>query len=83
MNATLLIASVKLHTTNKLTPTGKQYLCFKINGKSSQAAKCVKSGLTNKVIDYILSIDTSEQNKCEKGMLKPPRLKYWSMPILD
>ena len=58
LNDTLPIASVKLHTKTKLTPAGKEYLCFQINGKSSQAAKFVKSRIQNKAIDYILSIDT-------------------------
>ena len=50
---------------------------FRINGKYSQAAKCVKSTITTKVIDYILSIDIFEQ-KCTvpKGMLQSPHLKY-------
>ena len=42
-DATLPIASVKLHTTIELSPAGKEYLCFQINGKSSHTAQCVKS----------------------------------------
>ena len=77
LNATLPIESVKLHTTYKLTPAGQEYLFFQINGKSSQAAKYVKSRTMTKIIDYILSIDTFEQ-QCVvlKGMLKFLRLKY-------
>ena len=39
LNPTLPIASIKLLTTSKLPPDGKEYLCFQINSKSSQAAK--------------------------------------------
>ena len=71
LNVTLPIPSVKLNTTTELPPAGKEYLCFQINGKYSQAAKCVKSRIMNKVVDYILSIDTFEQ-QCAvlKGMLQ-------------
>ena len=50
---------------------------FQINGKSSQAAKCVKYRIITKVIDYILSISTCEQ-QCVllKDVLQSPRLKY-------
>ena len=46
-------------------------------GKSDQAARCIKSRIITKAIDYILSIDTFEQ-RCVvlKGMLQSPRLKY-------
>ena len=77
LNATLHIVSVKLHTTTELPPSGKEYLCFQINGKSSHAAQCVKSRIVNKDVDSILSIDTSEQ-QCVviKGMLQSARLEY-------
>ena len=77
LNGTLPITYVKLHTTTKLPPAGKDYLCFQINGKSSQVAKCVKSRIMTKVIDFILYIDTFEQN-CTviDGMLQFPLLKY-------
>ena len=75
MNATIPIAPVELHTT-KLPPTGKEYFCFHIHGRSSHAAQCVKSLVINKVFDYILSIDTFEQHcvliKC---MLQSSRLE--------
>ena len=52
-------------------------MCFHINGKSSQNAKCVKSRIMTKVIDCVLSIHKFEQKfvviTC---MLKSPRLKY-------
>ena len=56
LNATLPIPYIKLHTTTKLSPAGKEYLCFQINGKSSQATKCLKSRIITKVIISILSI---------------------------
>ena len=46
-------------------------------GKSDQAARCIKSRIMTKMIDYVLSIDTFEQ-KCVvlKGVLQSPRVKY-------
>ena len=51
-------------------------MCFLKEGKTDQAARCIKSRIMTKVIDYVLSIDTFEQ-KCVilKGMLQSPRLK--------
>ena len=82
LNATLPIALVELHTTNKLRPDGKEYLCFQIHGRSSHAAQCVKSRILNKAIDYILSIETFEQ-QCvvSKGMLQSSRLEYHTKTI--
>ena len=76
LDITLPIAPVGLHTTAKLSPVGKEYLCFQINGKSPHAAQCVKSSILNKAIDYILSIDTFEQ-RCAviKCMLQSSRLE--------
>ena len=62
LNTTLTIVPVELHTTKQLSPAGKEYLCFQINGRSSHTAQCVKSRIMNKVIDSILSIDTFEKN---------------------
>ena len=46
-------------------------------GKSYQAARCIKSRIMTKVIDYVLSIDTfEEQCVVLKVMLQSPRLKY-------
>ena len=71
LNSTLTIASFRLQTTTKLPPAGKEYFCFQINGKSSHAAKCVKSRKMNKAINYILSIDTFEQQHfLIKGILQ-------------
>ena len=73
--ATIPIVPVELHTTKKLPPAGKEYLCFQIHGRYSHAAQCVKLRITNKSIDYILSIDTFEQQYVViKGMLQSPRL---------
>ena len=45
-------------------------------GKSGQAARCIKSRIITKVIDYILSIDVFEQKGVVlKCMLQSPRLK--------
>ena len=46
-------------------------------GKYEQAARCIKSRIMTKVIDYVLSIDKFEQ-QCVvlKGMVQSPRLKY-------
>ena len=51
-------------------------MCFQKDGKTAQAARCIKSRIMTKVIDYVLSIDTFEQ-QCVvlKGMLQSPRLK--------
>ena len=77
LNTTLPIAPVELHKTKKLPPPGKEYLCFHINRRSSHAAQCVKLRILNKAIDYILYIDTFEQ-QCILiiGMLQSPRLEY-------
>ena len=47
------------------------------DGKSDQAARSIKSRIITKVIDYVLSIDTFEQ-QCVvlKGIFQSPQLKY-------
>ena len=57
-------------------------MCFKIDGKSAQAGKCVKSRIINKVIDCVISIDIFGK-KCVvlKGMLQSLRLKYHMQTI--
>ena len=52
-------------------------MCFQKDGKTSQAARCIKSSIMTKVIYSVISIDTSEK-KCDvlKGMSQSPRLKY-------
>ena len=42
LNTTLPIAPVELHTTTKLPPVCKEYLCLQINSKSPHAVQCVK-----------------------------------------
>ena len=50
---------------------------FYEGGKYDQAARCIKSRIMTKVIDYVPSIDTFEQKYVVlKGMLQSPRLKY-------
>ena len=58
---TLPILPVELPKTTQLPPLGKEYLCFQVDNKSPPAAQCVKSIVLNKVIDYILFINTFEQ----------------------
>ena len=58
---TLPLVPVKLTKTTELPPVGKYYLCFQVNSKYPHAAQYVKSRVLNKAIDYILSIDTYEQ----------------------
>ena len=67
---------LNLHTPTMLTTVGKEYMCFQKDDKTAQAASCIKSRIMTKVIDYILLIDTFEQ-QCVvlKGILKSPRLK--------
>ena len=62
---------LNLHATVKLPPVGKEYTCFRIDGKTSQAAKCVKYRIITKVIDCVLLIQIFEQ-QCVvlKGMLQ-------------
>ena len=46
-------------------------------GKSDQAARCIKSRIMTKVIGFVLSIDTFEQQSVVlKVMFQSPRLKY-------
>ena len=68
---------LNLNTPTKLPTVGKEYMCFNIDGKSAQEAKCVKLRITIKVIDCVILIDTFEQ-QCVliKGMLKSQSLKY-------
>ena len=76
LSNTLPIPFVKLHTTTKLPTAGREYFCFQINGKYSQAAKYIKSRIITKVINYILYIDTFEQQRVFlKGMFQSTCLK--------
>ena len=68
---------INLHTTTVLPPVGKEYTCFQKDGKTAQAARCIKSRIMTKVIDSVLSIDTFEQQYVViKRMLQSLRLKY-------
>ena len=56
-----------------LPPVGKEYMCFMKGGKSDQTAECIKSRITTKVIDSVLSTDIFEQQRVVlKGMLQSP-----------
>ena len=72
------IASTSSSTLNSNTSmilplVGKEYMYFMKEVKCDQAAKCIKSRIFTKAIDYVLSIDTFEQ-QCVviKGMLQSP-----------
>ena len=60
-----------------ILPTAdKEYMCIMKECKPYQAARCIKLRIMTKVIDYVLSIDTFEQQCVDiKGMLQSPRLK--------
>ena len=48
-------------------------MCFMREVKSDQVAGCIKSRIMTKVIDYVLSIDTFQQQFFVlKGMLQSP-----------
>ena len=58
-------------------------MCFQKDGKTAQAARCIKSRIMTKVIDYVLSIDKFEQQDVVlTGMLKSPRLKDHEQTIV-
>ena len=70
------VSLLNLHTTTKLPPVGKEYMCFRNCGKNAQATKCIKSRINNKVVDSVLRIDTFEQQfVLLKDMLQSPCLK--------
>ena len=52
-------------------------MCFRIDGKSAQSAKCVKYRIMTNVVDYVISVNMFKQ-QCVviKGMLQAPRLRY-------
>ena len=51
-------------------------MCFQIYSKYAQSAKCFKSRIITKVVGYVLSVDTFEQQfVLFKGMLQSPILK--------
>ena len=58
-------------------------MCFQKDGKTSQASRCMKSDITTKMIDCVISVDTfEEQCVVIKGMLKSPRHKDY-VQIID
>ena len=52
-------------------------MCFNNDGKTAQAAKCIKSRIITKEIDCVISIKTFEQQGVLiKYMLQSPHVKY-------
>ena len=74
--ATTSSSILYLNTPTILLTIGKQYMYFQNNGKTAQAARCNKSRIMTKVIGYVLSIDTFEQ-QCVvlKGVFQLTQLK--------
>ena len=54
------VSLLNWHITTVLPPVGKEYMCFQNDGKTSQAARCIKSRIMTNVIDSVLSIDIFE-----------------------
>ena len=81
--ATTSESILNLHKPTILPPVGKYYMCFQKDGKTAQAARCIKPRIMTKVIDYFLSIDTFEQ-QCVvlKGMLQSLQLKDHAETII-
>ena len=52
---------LNLHTTTKLPPVGKEYMCYHNDVKATQEANCIKSRIMTTVIYSVLSIGTFEQ----------------------
>ena len=51
------VRSFNLRATSKFLPVGKKDVCFQVDGKYSQASKCVKSNIITTVVDYVLSVN--------------------------
>ena len=56
--ATTFLRILNLNTPIILPPVGKEDMNFLREVKSDQVARCIKSRIMNKVIDYVLSIYT-------------------------
>ena len=52
--ATTSSSILNLHTTTILPPVGKEYMFFMKYGKTAQAARCIKSRIMTKVLDYVI-----------------------------
>ena len=62
---------LNFNTPTILPLINKVYMCFMREGKSDQAARCIKSRIMTKVIDYVVLIDTFEKQRVVlKGMLQ-------------
>ena len=55
------VSMLNLNTPTILPPVDKEYMCFQKDGKTDQASRCIQSRITTKVIDYVLSTNTFEQ----------------------
>ena len=55
------VSFFNLNTPTNLPLVVKEYMCFHSDGKSAQAAKCVKSRKITEVVYFVLSIDKFEQ----------------------
>ena len=55
------VSLLNLNTPTKLLSVSKEYMCFQIDGKYAQVAKCVKYRIITKDIDCVIFIDTFEQ----------------------
>ena len=55
--SSMSVHSSNLHTTAKLPPVGKYYMCFQIDGKSTQSARCVKYRIITNVIYCVIYIN--------------------------
>ena len=51
--ATTSSSILNLNTPTILLTVSEEYICFQKDGKTSQAARCIKSRIMTKVIDYI------------------------------
>ena len=67
---------LNLNMPTILPPVGKKYLSFLKEDKTDQTGRCIKKSIITKFIDYVLSIDTFEQ-QCVvlKGMFQSLLLK--------
>ena len=52
------VSLLNLHKTRIWTEVGKSYMYFQNDGKTVQKARCIKSNIMTRVIDYVLLIDT-------------------------
>ena len=56
--ATTSSSRLNFNTPAILPPVGKYYMCFMKECKSDQVARCIKSRIMTKVVDFVISIET-------------------------